>query len=210
MTHQHAHGYHTHTHDHVRGGAPHTHGWHSPPATCTGDSTFGDEADACEPSRDFIRGQLAYDPQVVVPFVPGMLHEEAAQLGRPVDVSRSEWDYWELLRQLWEGGRTFVVVEQDMAPTDEQVQALFDCPEPWCAHDYAGRYGMGLTINPVPTLGAVKFGAELIAAQPDLLDDIGQTTWSQLDIDLGRALLDRGVSFHVHEPSVTHLHDYER
>lgn len=210
MTHAHRHGDHEHHHDHPGAGAAHSHGWHSPAATCTGDAVFGEEEGVREPSRDYIRAQLLGAGAVIVPYVPGMLHDEAAALGRPVDVSRSEWDYWELVRQLWRGGQTFVLVEQDMAPSRAQVDNLFWCPERWCVHDYRVQQGTGADIAPWVGMGVVKWSVELMAQEPDLVENISQTTWSRLDETLGRALLAHGYAPHIHEPPVEHLHDYHR
>lgn len=209
MTHAHRHGDHEHRHDHAGSATAHSHGWHSPPATCTGDNVFGKEEETREPSTNAIRAQLAGWPTVIVPYVPEMLHYEAAMRGRLVDVSGSEWDYWELLRQRWDHGTLFVVVEQDMAPTKVQVDDLIRCWRPWCVYDYHVREGLGSEIAPWVGMGVVKFGARLFVAAPKLVENLGPTTWSRLDEEMGRALL-RLFPPHIHEPPVEHLHDYHR
>lgn len=110
---------------------------------------------------------------------------------RFVDVSGSDVAYFELFRELWSEGETFVIVEHDCVPDDEVVPALWGCPEPYCSVVPAG---VGLW--------CVKFGAELIRRWPSLFDEMtgGLIQWGGLDLVIVSALAAHGLPERHHHP----------
>lgn len=217
--HTHTHGDHPHEHDHdypQPEREQHEHGWHSPAATCSGDDTFGTESTPRQPSGR-VGGQLlgvGPGPLTVTPYVPGML------LANPdgwtlVDVSASQYDYWDLVVTLAERDEPFAIVEQDMIPPVGALHGLYSCPEPWCGHSY--DVWQGDIVTAYGDLGAMG----LVCVKPPatqwlalVLRGWGPVTWSYLDGYVYRALRAprppnaESFSVHVHEPPAVHLHPY--
>lgn len=118
--------------------------------------------------------------------------------------------YWALLARLWREPGDLMVVEQDIGLRAGVVEALAACREPWCGFPYA--IGAQLLV----CLGCTRFTAELKAAEPDLLDAVGEDGtgglparhWKRLDVRILDHLRARGYTQHRHEPSVTHYHKY--
>lgn len=101
-----------------------------------------------------------------------------------------------LLRDLWQQGDAFTLVEHDVVPTDEQLDALELCDEPWCHFGYCpGDW--------VPTFGCARFSRELIAGTRGVWDD---PTWPWCQLDAKFAVYARGVGWknHWHYPHVLH------
>lgn len=223
--HSHVHGDHEHIHTHpytLDGG--HEHGWHSPVASCGGDDTFGEEEGPRLPSG-LVRHQLDVLPPgsvVVRPFVPGMLRYEGDTWGYPINVSASQYDYWDLLMCLSERGDDFVVLEQDNVAPDGALQALFDCPEPWCGHAYNVAQGNVVEVfGDLGTLGLTAFKGPAVKWLGVVLSGWAPVTWSRLDGMVYRAMrIQRQrseaandfeqFSIHRHYPDAGHLHDYSR
>jgi hypothetical protein len=65
-------------------------------------------------------------------------------------------------------------------------------------------------------LGCTRFSAGLKAAEPDLLDVVGEVTgdglpardWRRLDVRILDELRKRGYEQHRHQPDVRHYHRY--
>lgn len=217
--HVHVHGNHTHTHEHYADPTErdmHEHGWHDPseaaPEATDYDDTFGEEPLSKRRPSGLVGPQLAAAGTanlLVTPYVTGMLRAEVDVPGfrwLTVDVGRSQYDYWDLLVRLFKRRLPFLLVEQDMVPTADQLQELWDCPEPWCGISY--RVWQGDVVEyygDLGALGCVKFDL------PELSDDLealGPVTWSRLDGMVYRAGRARGHRPHVHAGQVGHLHDY--
>lgn len=150
--------------------------------------------------------------RIVVPFVLGGLRSETTEAltNYPADfeLMEAEDSYFQLIRRLWAAGRTFLTVEQDIVPTEQQLDELMSCGELWCAYEYEyppfGLYaGMGCT----------KFSAQLLHAAHRALDITGTWKdakhppmhWCRVDGWLKKYLLDHGFNQHVHG-EVKHLH----
>ena len=145
-------------------------------------------------------------PLVVVPYVPRFLRAEtvaAVPGAHYVDVSGDHQAYWRLLRDLWDGGETVVIVEHDIVPAPGMVLGLFDCPSQWCAHEYR----MDDII--ATAFGLVKFGSDMLLGTSNLISGIldQHRVWSGLDSMVIAELHRRGYSEHVHQPPVRHLHE---
>lgn len=126
----------------------------------------------------------------------------------PYYVGRRDRDYFDLLSMLWADGETVCVVEHDVVVGLDTLDDLASCAHDWCGFPY--RYGNTITHG----LGCVKFGADLIARNPDAMRRVGvmfdgeheKRHWCRLDAWLqGCVLTDAGEVKHEHLPPVTHL-----
>ena len=70
--------------------------------------------------------------------------------------------YTRYLQAQWNKGAKFINLEHDVIATDSQLQAIWDCKEPWCTYPYEG------VATVAPMFGCVKFSSSLIAAVPDV------------------------------------------
>src|SRR5258708_29468904 len=128
-----------------------------------------------------------------------------------VEIGRSSTAYWRLFCDLWSEGERFMIVEQDVVPTDEQLGRLEFCPYDWCVfpHWCGGSYAYGL--------GCVRFSAGLMRRHPDAMERIAQNDqlgvepgyWPRMDSFVAMALSTAGARQHHHHPPVVHLHEYE-
>src|ERR1035437_518041 len=147
-------------------------------------------------------------PRIVVPFVSGRLRGATraavpdATFVRMVD----DQSYWRLLCRYWKLGHAFVIVEQDVVPTREQIDTLWVCPEEWCAYPY----DMNGIVS--PALGCTKFGSALLERTAELPDAIMEPHrhWQSLDAMIIGELHRRRFAEHVHQPNVRHLHEPEK
>ena len=197
----------THRHPYVPG-AQHEHGWHGP----GGDDTFGEEPGPKAPSGR-VAPQLAglIGPLVVTPFVPGRMQAQPEGEGWvTVDVSGSQYDYWDLLVRLLDRQEPFLIVEQDMRPTPEQVEEVWLCDQAACAISYDVYRGDVVRVyGDYGALGFTLFRSKILMTQVmRQLVELGPITWSRLDGHVYRALRVAGHRYHVHPGSVRHLHDY--
>lgn len=103
------------------------------------------------------------------------------------DTSSDDQSYFRLLEDQWAEGEGFVLLEQDKLPDQRALRDLYDCPEPWCT------YPVPMAHNGQPcdfvSLSCTKFGAELLAACPDLMQRVGKLDmgfgpkhWNRLDL----------------------------
>ena len=124
----------------------------------------------------------------------------------PINVSKSDETYWELLNSLWSKGETFAIVEHDIVIHKTALQELADCPRPWCAFPvpYFSSNHVGL--------GCVKFGSDLIKRFPNALDEVAlmfdskhpPKHWCRLDAWLQTRVLPQAER-HVHQPPLGHV-----
>jgi hypothetical protein len=118
--------------------------------------------------------------------------------------------YWRLLAESWRKPGDLIVIEQDIGLHAGVIEGLTACREPWCGHPYP--IGRQLLV----ALGCTRFTAELKAAEPDLLDEVGQDgtgglparDWRRLDVRILDHLHKRGYRQHEHLPPVRHYHKY--
>ncbi len=111
--------------------------------------------------------------EVYTPRVPGWLRPEVepeirAQGWEPIPVEtpasdRAAYCHW--IRTRWHTGRGFIICEQRVLAPPDSLQALVDCPEPWCGHPLDRQHPRCLM-----TLGLVRFSHELVTTFPDLAD----------------------------------------
>jgi hypothetical protein len=144
--------------------------------------------------------------RIVVPYTPGKLRPEtvAALKGFDVDyvgVGDRDDAYYELLRELWEAGKSFAIIEQDIVPRSWQLDELLGCFYPWCGAYYEYE-GSGLTGG----LGFTQFSSELLARLPGAMRASGEFVdrehprrhWCSVDDRLNQVLLACGLLTHVH------------
>ncbi|HXW79000.1 MAG TPA: hypothetical protein VEJ84_05850 [Acidimicrobiales bacterium] len=230
-SHSHTHGNHTHTHAHDfvdNRSDPHEHGWHDaaeqPDDATDYDDSFGEEPLAERVPSGRAAAELAHGLEAteglfaLTPYVPGMLKAEVPY--KPwvmVDVSHSQYDYWDLLVRALTCGRPFLLVEHDMAPTFEEVQAVLSCPEPVCTISYDSYWGD--IVEFFGDMGAIGFIAykNLVANErlAQCLFELGPVTWSKLDgymyrseVALSQPPHGLATRPHIHPGSVKHLHTY--
>lgn len=145
---------------------------------------------------------------ILCAFINGMLRPETEEaLARYPETRFVQLDkdypraYGKLLTQYWEAGETFLNVEQDMRPSEENIQHMRDCTEQYCAGVYEWSTDVG------PALGFTCFRSEFLHRYPNAMADANaRSTWKQLDVTLQRSILVRlyGEQPHVHE-KVVHL-----
>lgn len=145
-----------------------------------------------------------------------------APKGELVDVSADDHAYWRLVRDLWQAGETFALVEHDVVIRAHALTHLECCRRPWCAYGYAARISdlPASSTSLIPATpaghvngywGCVRFRASLMAAVPDLFDTplnepAGEgRTWQRVAATFGSILArDHGYSAHRHEPGLRH------
>jgi len=117
--------------------------------------------------------------------------------------------YGRFFRSLWSWGHTFIICEQDIVPTPEQLETITSCGHPWCSFSYDdGLYPDG------PMFGLVRFDSVVMRAHPmaanaDLIigkrKDV-EAEWWRVDSLVARGLGIRGVPWYQHGPPVRHVH----
>ncbi len=161
--------------------------------------------------------------RIVVPFtqvhplVDAALTKLAPDAER-IDVSARVDSYHELMERLWREGETFLVIEHDNEPTARAIRQARFCSCWWSVSPYRGP---GVTFasatNLIVGLGFTRFRKQLMAAEPDLMSEVGEINdgrsvgrqdWRRLDARMYGALRRRGYRQHVHEPPVKHHHAY--
>jgi hypothetical protein len=137
--------------------------------------------------------------RVIVPVLnrddPAALALAWERLFPEVYIVEGEYGYGELLARTWTGKKGFCLVERDIVPWPGAIQALWDCPKPWCGYTYMlgrGQLAQGL--------GCVRFSDDLVQTeQPDF-----DVAWHEMDGHLMEGL----GSYHAHEPPVGHAPVY--
>lgn len=153
--------------------------------------------------------------RVVLPYTdlrPEVLWavQEADHEYETFDVSHSDTDYWSLLSLLWRCGEDFCIVEHDIVVGPGTLDSFEACPQEWCTSPY--KYLRGTYWG----LGCTRFRAPLMAAYPELLDEVGEVDapghgpkhWCTLDACITRALMRRRREWpHQDHGEVAHLSD---
>jgi hypothetical protein len=132
------------------------------------------------------------------------------------DTSRSDDAYYDVLREHWSRGETFVVLEQDKVPAPFALRELHDCLEPWCTYPVPMAHN-GLPCDFV-SLSCTKFGAELMAHWPNLMDRVGEMNmgfgpkhWNRLDMCMANQVHRKSGPCHWHPADmVGHEHTPSR
>lgn len=143
------------------------------------------------------------DTTVAVPFASLTAGTVVALTGEQVRYAPmvSDWSYWELLRDLWADGRSFIIVEHDIVVNETTLDELRVCDHDWCAMPFPYRGN-----THAYSLACAKFSSALIARHPDLMEAVGQMSdskhppghWCRLDAWIYAELMGRGESRHDH------------
>lgn len=104
-------------------------------------------------------------------------------------------DYGRMFAELWNEGQKFVVVEHDIVPSPGAVEALLDCPEKHCTHQYPLNQGQL----------AISFGIGKYDPAGTAPAEWASTPWRMLDGAVLPEVRKRLGVPHVHEPPVAHV-----
>src|SRR6266571_6808928 len=159
-------------------------------------------------------------PLRVVIHHTSMLQPEVRKFGQStgaefIDVRGSDYAYGASFQKLWSEGRSWINVEHDVLPSVAAIDAMAQCPEPWCAV-YSWRYispvmpGESRPQQPVRekevALFCHKFAASLLARTKDaMISRCAGAHWRQLDLSILPVLRGQHGGPHLHEPAVVHL-----
>lgn len=150
--------------------------------------------------------------KIIVPHTRAGLKRETREALLPLSplfyTLEGDAAYHDLIAALWDAREDFLVVEQDVVPSPEDVQSLLACPQPWCAfaYDYPP---FGLYAG----LGCARFRSVVMKRWPQamrfcaLLSDEKHSRkhWCRVDGMLKQYLQERGVQQHIHGVC-RHLH----
>lgn len=143
----------------------------------------------------------------------GMLAPEVSKFGEQhdaefVNLTGNPTGYTALMERLWRIGQTFtviepfIVVEQDVLPSEAQYAAMVQCPETWCAGLHHDMYG-----NERWSMGLMKFSAMLLADVRPMALGSHDRMWYSLDLAIYMAIgFPRTGPPHLHGPAGRHLH----
>lgn len=150
--------------------------------------------------------------KIILPYVVGMLQPETKAFGREVKAQFVRVDehgsYFALLEKLWDKGQPFLIIEQDIVGSREDVELMRSCPFPYCTAPYIGPGAQWLSRS----LGFTRFRPlrlprdlfqkirEYPDAEPFIFDD-----WRRIDARISQALR---MDPHQHG-HVEHLHEYD-
>lgn len=143
------------------------------------------------------------DAQVFVPFIDtdwirtclGALRQQMIA-AHPV-FTGGDYTYAHLIEERWQAGETFIIVEDDILVWPGGIDALLECPEPWCSLKH--MIGGGWASN----LGCTKFDASLLVGDPWAGES--RPVKNECDGPLARMLQARGFVQHFHGPAVLHM-----
>ena len=120
---------------------------------------------------------------------------------------KDEDGYWKLLKETWEEGEEFFVVEHDCVIWPGAINLMKICPEPWCTLPSLCHGRMITT-----TFGCVKFSQELIDTEPNVWDEIAERKnkiWFRQDANFSDAMGWPDVRPCVHFPPIIHLNEIQ-
>lgn len=116
-------------------------------------------------------------------------------------VMQDDFHYGRLAADLFNAGRGFVLVEDDVVPWPGAIKQLLACEEPWCGFEWPRFYVQdeprsGFTHG----LGCVRFSDTLVAQYTPAW---GDKRWDEVDGAVFQML--EGLECHIHTPPVAHL-----
>lgn len=116
----------------------------------------------------------------------------------PVKIE-GDFGYSNYFKDRWDAGESFINLEHDIVVYPGALQALWDCPQPWCAYNYHlpvhQLENLEDEATNVPT-GCVKVSAEMIKQLPGFWDT--PILWDRCDQHLSKC----GLKVHQHFPGV--------
>lgn len=167
-----------------------------------------------------------------MPHAPGLLHPRvvpaierqgyAAELYECVNIVGHPMSYPALLSSWLLSGDDVCVIEHDNESRPGFLDALAECPEPWCffAYDFRVSFEDAVsqpTVNSGPLgvdfapLGHTRFRGGLGEEIRSLLEaDFFRATWVSRDTFVSGALAALGYQAHRHPGKAIHHHPYAR
>ena len=168
--------------------------------------------------------------RVVVPYVEGMLHARVVpairaqgyepELVECVNMVGHPSSYPCILRDLLLSDEDFCVIEHDNESRPGFLDALVECPEPWCffAYDMSVPWEEAVnqpTVNSAPLgvgfapLGHTRFRAGLgREIEATVTTEFFLATWASRDTFISGALMALGHLAHRHPGKALHHHPY--
>lgn len=118
------------------------------------------------------------------------------------------YGYAKFFRERWQEGQSFINIEHDSVVWPGAIEALQECPEPWCAYDSSlpclrDRDMHHETTS--PPLACTKISAEMIKRTENLWDKLEK--WETCDIYIGNAAKNAGLMVHQHWPSIVNANN---
>lgn len=144
--------------------------------------------------------------KIYLPYAEGMLQPETeySMIGWPGEVHKEvmpdEYAYWRMIQRLWRDGIDFCLVEQDIAPTLEQLRELEDCGELFCSFAYLRE-----SVETV-ALGLTRVRGKLCQDYPRLLETEvpNRVSFHECDGWLYSRIGHTGTVVHRHDGLVKH------
>ena len=130
-----------------------------------------------------------------------------------VDVSGSNYDYWNEIRSRWTGHDDLIIIEQDVEIRPGVIESMEECDQDWCCYAYPifrtkVRLRVGLGCTKISAAAQRRVTSAAIAAGFELCAQCrGQGCWWHLDGRIATMLKRAGFYPHVHG-DVIHHHDY--
>lgn len=118
------------------------------------------------------------------------------------------WGYTDYWQARWDEREDVISVEHDIVPWHGALEAMDECPEAWCFHQYSA----GETVPPgTPYFGCVKITSRLMDKMPDVWERQRSATWGEAaawtwcDAWLYQCATELGIEPHQHTPPVSNL-----
>lgn len=109
--------------------------------------------------------------------------------------------YGRWLRDVWNQGSGFVIIEDDVVPWPGAIRQLLECDHDWCLFEHPRTMVCWEPRSGFATgLGCVKFSDRLVQAHTA---DWGDLRWDEVELGVRLMLADN--SPHIHYPPVAHL-----
>jgi hypothetical protein len=144
---------------------------------------------------------------IVVPYRAEYLAPELKEIlplhARFIEMAH-DFSYAHLLRTLAAIQRSAILIEHDILPTPEQLEDLWACPEPWCAHAYPPfelrNYNGSADV--VVGFGLCKLGAPLLEKMS--IVPFPKVRWDHCDFVFTAFARQYGFKVHQHYGHVEH------
>lgn len=115
---------------------------------------------------------------------------------------KGKYGYSEFLKERWDEGKDFLLVEHDVVVWPGAIESLVKCTHPWCAFDYSKDTvweTQEAELRGIP-LGCVKITSDFIKQTPDIWDN--PVDWHVCDLYLFKCAKEKGLFPHQHFPGV--------
>jgi hypothetical protein len=113
------------------------------------------------------------------------------------------YGYAKYFRDRWNDGQGFINIEHDCVPWPGAIEAIRDCPEPWCSYDYSLPCHRNRDMHHETTfvpLGCAKINADMITRTKTAWDKLKK--WDILDGYITRLAQTAGFNVHQHFPGI--------